>query len=270
MIRFAKRNADKFDGILFYKIDRAARNFKDFVELEELESKYGLPFIAITQPVQNTPTGRMLRRTLATMAAFTTAQQSLDVQEGIARRVAEGWFPSNLPYGYRTIRPDKRSFVETHPENARKVKRIFDLRANHNLLVNDTVKRLANDDLFYTDSKPKISESKANAILHDRSYLGFISFRGAWHPGRHEPLVDQVTWDRVRVSLGEQNYRSHEFVYASRLIRCGYCGHFVTGEGKFKRTKTGPKSYIYYRCSRYRTTGHPRIRLTEREFDQQL
>ena len=127
MIRFAKRNANKYDGLLFYKIDRAARNLKDFVELEELESKYGLPFIAITQPVQNTPTGKMVRRTLATMAAFQTEQQSLDVREGIARRVAEGWFPSNPPYGYRTTRPDKRSFVEVHPQNHTKVRRIFDL-----------------------------------------------------------------------------------------------------------------------------------------------
>lgn len=54
--------------------------------LEEIEAQYGLPFIAITQPVQNTPTGRMVRRTLATVAAFQTEQQSLDVRGGIARR----------------------------------------------------------------------------------------------------------------------------------------------------------------------------------------
>ncbi len=270
MIRFAKRNADKYDGLLFYKIDRAARNLKDFVELEELESKYNLPFIAITQPVQNTPIGKMVRRTLATMAAFQTEQQSLDVREGIARRVAEGWFPSNPPYGYRTIRPDKRSFVEVHPQNHMKVRRIFDFRANQILTVPEIMERLFDDGFFYTESKPKFSQSKVNAILHDRSYLGFIFFRGDWHPGKHEPLVDQVTWDRVRVSFDEQNYRSHELVYASRLIRCGHCGHIVTGEEKFKETKKGTKAYVYYRCSRYRTVGHPRVRLPERELDAQL
>jgi site-specific DNA recombinase len=270
MIRFAKRNADKFDGILFYKIDRAARNLKDFVELEELESKFNLPFIAITQPVQNTPTGKMIRRTLATMAAFQTEQQSLDVREGIARRVLEGWFPSNPPYGYRTVRPDKRSYVEVHPQNGTKVRRIFDLRANQNLTIPEIMVRMFDDGYFYTESKPKFSESKMNAILHDRSYLGYILFRGEWQPGRHDPLVDQVTWDRVRVSFDELNYRSHELVYASRLIRCGHCGHIVTGEEKFKETKKGSKTYIYYRCSRYRSAGHPRVRLTEKELDDQL
>ena len=270
MIRFAKRNADKYDGILFYKIDRAARNLKDFVELEELESKHGLPFIAITQPVQNTPTGKMVRRTLATMAAFQTEQQSLDVREGITRRVADGWFPSNPPFGYRTIRPNKRSIVQVHPENGMKVKRIFDLRAIERLLVEEIMDRLFEEGLLYSDSKPKFSRTKVNAILHDRSYLGFVRFRGQWHPGRHEPLIDQVTWDRVRVSFGEQTYRSHAMVYASQLIRCGFCGHAITGEEKSKETKKGTKSYVYYRCSRYRTPGHPRIRLTEMEFDSQL
>ena len=69
-------------------------------------------------------------------------EQSLDVREGIARRVAEGWFPSNPPYGYRTIRPDKRSFVEVHLQNHTKVRRIFDLRANQILTVPEIMERL--------------------------------------------------------------------------------------------------------------------------------
>lgn len=270
MIRFAKKHAHEYDGILFYKIDRAARNLKDFVELEELESRYDLPFIAITQPVENTPTGRMLRRTLATMAAFQTEQQSLDVRDGIARRVAEGWFPSTPPFGYRNRRIDKRSYVETHPQNGNKVRRIFDLRANQNYTITEIVEKLFDDGLFYSESKPKFSESKIGSMLHDKSYLGYIFFRGAWYPGQHEPLVDQLTWDQVRVSFNEQTYRSHELVYGSRLIRCGHCGHIVSGEEKFKETKKGLKPYIYYRCSRYRTAGHPQVRLTERELDRQL
>ena len=270
MIKYAKKNAAKYAGILFYKIDRAARNMKDFVDLEELESKYNLPFISITQPVQNTPTGRMVRRTLATIAAFTTEQQALDVLDGISRRVAEGWFPSKPPFGYQNRRINKRSVVETHPQNAGKFRRICDLRVNHGLTVPEIGKQMLKEGLFYSESKPKFSESKLNFMLHDRSYLGFIWFRGAWHPGKHEPLVDQVTWEKIRLSFDEQKYRSHDLVYASQLIRCGHCGHVVTGEEKFKETKNGLKSYVYYRCSKYRSAGHPRIRLTEADLDQQI
>jgi len=268
-IDFAKRNAADYDGMLFYKIDRAARNIKDLILLEEIEEKYGLPFISVTQPVENTPTGRMIRRTLATMGAFQTEQQSLDIRSGIAKRVAIGWFPSRCPYGYRNVRKNGRATAEVYPENAPKVKRAFELRAFDGLLVEEIVERLYEEGLFYAPSKPRFPVTKMFAIMHDLSYTGFVKHKGQWHPGLHEPLIDKVTWDLVRVSFGEQRYRSHELVFASELIRCGFCGHPITGEEKEKETKAGPKSYIYYRCARYQRPGHPRVRLREMELDLQ-
>ena len=49
------------------------------------------------------------------MAAFYTDQQSVDVREGLARRVQEGWFAGKAPYGYRNIRKDGRGLVELTP-----------------------------------------------------------------------------------------------------------------------------------------------------------
>jgi DNA invertase Pin-like site-specific DNA recombinase len=269
-IDYAKRHAHEYAGMLFYKIDRAARNLKDLVLLEEIEKDYGLPFISVTQPVDNTPTGRMVRRTLATIGAFQTEQQALDIQEGIAKRVALGWFPNRSPYGYRNLRLNGRAIAEIHPENGLKVLRAFELRASERLLVEELVQRLYDEGLFYTPSKPRFSVSKMHAILGDLSYLGFVRYKGSWHPGLHEPLVDKTTWDLVRVSFGEQRYRSHQLVYGGELIRCGFCGHPVTGEEKEKPTKAGPKTYIYYRCARYQRPGHPRIRLRESEIDAQI
>lgn len=268
-IEYAKRNAAQYDGMLFYKIDRAARNIRDLLTLEEIESDYDLPFISVTQPVENTPTGRMIRRTLATIGAFQTEQQSLDIQEGIAKRVALGWFPSRCPYGYRNLRVSGRAVADIHPQDGLKVRRAFELRAYENLLVEEIVERMFREGVVYTVSKPRFSLGKMNAILHDMSYIGFVRFRGLWHPGLQAPLIDKTTWDLVRVSFGEQRYRSHEFVYAGELIRCGYCGRPVTGEEKEKQTKTGPRAYIYYRCARYQRPGHPRIRLREQELDLQ-
>jgi len=269
-ITYAKVHAAEYAGMLFYKIDRAARNLKDLVMLEEIEKDYGLPFISVTQPVDNTPTGRMVRRTLATIGAFQTEQQSLDIREGIAKRVALGWFPNRCPYGYRNIRINGRAIAEIHPENGLKVRRAFDLRAYEQLIVEELVHRLYDEGLFYTPSKPRFSVTKMHAILGDMSYLGFVKYKGGWHPGLHDPLVDQTTWDLVRVSFGEQRYRSHQLVYGSELIRCGHCGHPVTGEEKEKLTLAGLKTYIYYRCARYQRPGHPRIRLREAEIDSQI
>lgn len=94
-------------------------------------------------------------------------------------------------------------------------------------------------------------------------------FRGQWHPGTHEPLVDRATWDRVQFLLGQKIYRSHEMTFGSEPIECGHCGCPITGEAKTKKTKSGDREYVYYRCARYHWGDHPRIRLTEGEIDAQ-
>ena len=58
--------------------------------------------------------------------------------------------------------------------------------------------------------------------------------------------------------------------YASDLIECAHCGSPITGERKFKMTKSGEREYMYYRCTQYHKGDHPRIRLTENKLDQQM
>lgn len=268
LIAFAKKHAAELDGILFYKIDRAARNLFDYVELERLESEFDVPFFSVTQPTENTPAGRMQRRMLASMASFYTEQQSLDVKGGVKRRVEEGLFPQKAPYGYRNIRVEKRGLVEVHPVNGSKITKLFHMHAYGQLTLDGLQDRLYHDGIFYTDSCPRFPRSKLYAILKDRSYLGEVMYQGQWHPGTHTPLVDRVTWDQVQVALGECVYRSHELTYAGELIQCKHCGHPITGESVVKKA-TG-KEYVYYRCSQYNFPGHPRVRLNEEKLDRQM
>ena len=220
-------------------MDRAARNLFDYVELERLESDHGVPFISVSQPTENTPAGRMMRRTLANMASFYTEQQSVDVREGIARRVAEGWFPTAAPYGYRNVRKDGRGVVEVDPEDGPKVSRVFRLFAYEGLTLDTLAERLADDGVAYRPSSAKWPRSTLHALLRHRAYIGEVPHRGEWHPGRHEPLTDRETWDRVQTLLGSKVYRSHELVYAGGLIACGHCGHAITGERVKKKLKAG-------------------------------
>lgn len=193
LLTYAKKNADELDGLLFYKVDRAARNLFDYVELERLESEHGLEFISVSQPTENTPAGRMQRRMLASMASFYTEQQSLDVRDGLARRVKEGWFVGHAPYGYRNVRRDGRGVVAVDPANGPKVRRIFDSFAYHSLTLDMLVDRLAAEGVVYRDSVARFPRSTLHAILRDRAYIGEVEYQGQWYPGRHEPLVDRET-----------------------------------------------------------------------------
>lgn len=270
LIAYAKRHAPELAGILFYKVDRAARNLFDYVELERLESDYDLTFISVTQPTENTPAGRMQRRMLANMASYFTEQQSLDVREGLAKRIETGQFIGRPPFGYHNVRTNGRSAAEIDPVNGPKVRRIFELYAFHGLTLDSLLQRLGDEGVIYTPAQPRFHRSKVYEILTDRSYIGEVQHQGQWYPGAQEHLIDRVTWDRVQALLGGKVYRSHEMTYASELIRCGHCDSPITGESKVKKTKTGEREYIYYRCSRYNVAGHPRVRLTEADLDGQI
>jgi len=190
LVRFAKKHCMEIDGLLFYKLDRAARNLYDYVELERLESEYNVPFISVAQPTDSNPAGRMMRRTLANMASFYTEQQSVDVREGLARRVQEGWFIGLAPYGYKNVRKNDRGIVVVHPRNGATVRRIFEVFAFQSLTLDALADKLHAEGLIYRDSTPKFPRSSLHNILRDRAYIGEIEHKGNWYPGKHEPLTD--------------------------------------------------------------------------------
>lgn len=270
MVAFAKKRAPELDGLLFYKVDRAARNLVDYVELERLESEYDVPFISISQPTENNPAGRMMRRTLANMASFFTEQMAVDISLGINRRVQEGLFPGRAPYGYRNVRINGRSIVEIDPVAAENVKRIFHLYAYENCTLEGVVARLAKEGRQYRPSNPQFNRTSIHNVLNDRSYIGDVLYRGGWHPGKQEPLIERGTWDRVQALLSGGNNQSHTMTYASEFMQCGHCGHQITGELKVKKTKNGPREYLYYRCTKYNQPDHPRNRVTEADLDHQV
>ena len=270
MIAFAKKNSFALDGLLFYKVDRAARNLFDYVELERLESEYGVPFISISQQTDNNPAGRMMRRTLANMASFFTEQMAVDISQGINRRVQEGLFPGKAPYGYQNTRANGRRVITLNEREAANVRRLFQLYAYEHHTLEGIVKRFAAEGIEYRTGNPRWNRTSVHNMLNDRSYIGEIRYHDNWFPGKHPPIIDRTTWDRVQALLGNRRHMTHTMTYASDLITCGHCGHKITGKWKIKQSKNGPRDYFYYRCTKYNQPSHPRTRVTEAELDKQV
>jgi site-specific DNA recombinase len=268
MLAFAKANAKKLDAVLFAKVDRAARNLVDYVELEKLESDHGVRFISVTQPTEANPAGRMMRRTLASMASFFTEQMALDIRGGIERRVREGWFANVAPYGYKNIRENGRGHVIVHERNGPNVSRLFELFATGTHTIDSVCAAMRTEGRVYRDSTDRFPRASVHTILTDRAYIGELQWKGQWHSGKHPPLVDHATFQKVQSLLGGKTYKHHaQLTYAGGLIRCGHCGNLVSAE---QITKKSGKQYVYYRCSVSRLGEHPRHRVPERDIDQQI
>lgn len=269
LLHYVRQNKSRLDGVLFYKVDRAARNLFDYVELERLEVEHGVPVIYVAQPTENSPAGRMQRRILANMASFYTEQQSLDVREGMQRRVEAGWFIGKAPFGYRNVRLEGRGLVEVDAGQAEVVREAFTRYATGAYTL-DTLLQALKDSHAGTRGMQRLSRSGLHRILTDRAYLGEVPHQGAWHAGKHSPLVSRQQWDEVQARLGGKVYRAQELPWAGQLITCRDCGRPITGERKSKQTKRGEAFYTYYHCTRYTAKGHERWRVKEETIDTQF
>ena len=106
----------------------------------------------------------MMRRTLANIASFYTERQSVDVREGLARHVKEGWFIGLAPYGYRNVRKDGRGIIEIDPQAAANVKRIFHLHAYENVTLDGLVERFEADGRVFRDAQPRFPRSMVHNV----------------------------------------------------------------------------------------------------------
>ena len=269
LLAYAKQEASRIAGVLFYKVDRAARNLFDYVELERLEVDHGIPVVYVAQPTENTPAGRMQRRILANMASFYTEQQSLDVREGMQRRVEAGWFVGKAPFGYRNVRIEGRGIIEVDAGQAEVVREAFTCYAGgtHTL---DTLLLELKERYVGVRGMQRLSRSGLHRILNDRAYLGEVPNHDAWRAGKHTPLVTQQLWEAVQTRLGGKVHRPQQLTWSGQLIRCADCGRPVTGERVRKATWNGETFHTYYRCTRYTAPGHTRWRMKEQQLDTQI
>lgn len=163
--------------MLFVKVERAARNLRDWADLETLAEVTGVPLFFPDQPTAETAAGRMQRRMSAVFASYQTDQQAADIRGGQRRRVESGR-PLGRQYGYRLVRVNGRSVVEHDPVQGPKVKRIFELFAYQPLTLETLAETLARQGVIYTDRQPRWAKSTLHRLLHNRGYVGEVWYQG--------------------------------------------------------------------------------------------
>lgn len=96
-------------------------------------------------------------------------------------------------------------------------------------------------------SKP-LSRSMVHRMLRDDYYMGIVTFKGVKRPGRHEPIIDRDTFERVQQILSAHHAsgdRSHK--HSHHLIGSLHCGICRKRLG-FNRTRGNGGLYEYFAC----------------------
>jgi DNA invertase Pin-like site-specific DNA recombinase len=91
MIAAARRSSRLFNAILVWKYSRFARNREDSIGYKTLLRKHGVQVISITEPFEDTPTGRLLEAMIESLDEFYSANQGEEIMRGLRESASRGF-----------------------------------------------------------------------------------------------------------------------------------------------------------------------------------
>jgi len=228
-------------GVVIHKIDRSARNLRDWADLGELIDR-GVDVRFANESLDlGSRGGRLSADIQAVVAADYIRNLREESRKGIYGRLKQGLYPMPAPLGYLDRGGGKPK--EPDPVTAPLVRRAFELYATGRYCL-ITLGREMTQLGLRTRTGRAVSRTSLSVILNNPFYFGLIQLRssGETFPGIHAPLIPKSLFDRVQAVLtGKTNARvvRHDFLFR-RLLTCAGCAHSLTGERQ--------KGHVYYRC----------------------
>ena len=237
----AALDAAKADGVLIHKIDRSARNLRDWADLGELIDR-GIEVHFTTESLDlKSRGGRLSADIQAVVAADYVRNLREETRKGFYGRLKQGIYPLPAPIGYVDHGRGKPKTID--PITGPLVREAFSLYATGQETLHTLRAEMKARGLIGRFGKP-LSLNGVSVMLRNPFYIGIIRIKrtNETFAGVHEPLISPATFETVgRVLDGKLSKRSirHDFVFR-RLIRCALCGTTLIGERQ--------KGHIYYRC----------------------
>jgi site-specific DNA recombinase len=98
------RAAKDIKAVIVHKIDRFARNASDHIQVRALLSVLGVKLRSVTEPIDDTSTGKFIEHVLAGVAEFDNNVRTDRSVKGMRQRLEDGRWTFPPPLGYRAGR----------------------------------------------------------------------------------------------------------------------------------------------------------------------
>ena len=233
--------AGKAQGLIMHKIDRSARNLRDWATVNELQdSGISVHFAAESVDFASRG-GRLTADIQAVIAADYIRNLREETKKGIRGRLKQGIYPFNAPLGYLNNGAGQPKTI--CPEKGPLVRKLFELYASGSHSFKSLVTAANEIGLRGSKNNP-IGQTLIENMLSNPFYVGLIWMKteNKTYQGKHEPLISLKTFDQVAAvregrSVKKRVKHDHRF---RRVFSCAECGNGFTAEIQKGRT--------YYRC----------------------
>jgi len=239
MVKSLKRG--KAQGVIIHKIDRSARNLRDWVELNSLVD-LGIEVHFANEGLDlRSRGGRLSADIQAVVASDYIRNLREETIKGMHGRIKQGFYPFPAPIGYVDSGAAKPK--ELDPVRGPLIKKAFELYATGRYSVLALAAEMYDHGLR-ARSGQKFSKNALNVCLRNPFYIGLVRLRSMSETflGKHLPLVSKRLFDDVQAVLSGKSVKKrikHFFIFR-RLVTCGSCRNRLVAERQ--------KGIVYYRC----------------------
>lgn len=228
-------------GVIIHKIDRSARNLRDWAMFSELPD-LGIDVYVATESLDfNSRGGRLTADIQAVIAADYIRNLREETIKGLNGRLKQGLYPFRAPIGYLDNGKGK---PKTHdPEKAPLIREMFELYAGGQHSLRSLRMEMNRRGLRNHAGQP-LSLCGIETIVNNPFYTGVIVIKrtGKTYHGVHDPIVPATLFKRVQDVKAGRNGKvatRHNHLYRG-LFRCGLCDGPMSPELQ--------KGRVYYRC----------------------
>lgn len=250
LIEYCRINKGKVNTCLVYKLDRFARNQVDHYAIKARLLEYGVNVRSATEPVDDTPIGKVIEGLFAAVAQLDNDIKSQRVKEAMKNWVLKGRWVWGAKPGYINEKDaTDHAVILLDPVKAPLVTDLFQKFSTDKY----TYKNLA-DELnkrgFRGRRGKKFHAQGVQKILKDKFYIGIIGMYGEEIRGLHERLIDDNTFykcqeiiaKRSNHTVDKRETESIDFPMR-RFIACKGCGEKMTAAWCKGRNRKYP---LYY------------------------
>ena len=253
---------DKFDVIIFHKIDRNSRDEFNYYKFKDKLERLGIRYEYAVQSIDSSPEGQMMEGMLVSMAAYYSRNLAKETKKGLNENAYKSLFNGGTPpLGYKII--DKHYVIDEYEAEA--IRLIFDLFISGHSY-KDICYALAEKG-FKTRNGKYFGKNSLYDIISNEKYCGTYTFnkisrkkggRNSHAKNRPDDFIrieDTIpaiiskdrfkqAQERRRINKERPAFKAKTAYLLSGKIICGHCGQAMGGHS----VSNHQKLYTYYAC----------------------
>lgn len=253
LLEHCRRGRGRLHAVIVYSLTRFSRNSTDHHAIVGLLRGLGITLRSVTEPIDESPSGRLMEGILAAMAQFDNDTRSERVVAGMKAAVERGRWVWPAPLGYRNADARRGASLVPDPDRAPAVREAFEVCAR-GICGKALFARVTALGLRTKRGHP-ITLSRVYELLRNPVYAGWVR-TPTWTRdvrGDFEPLISDEIFARAQVTLNRParaekailRHVNHPDFPLRRFVRCATCGGQLTGSWSTGRNKQG---YGFYHC----------------------